>query len=775
MKKHALITGLIILAAIVFTACGQQPVSAPALALNTATATLQPASTHTPSPTVTPSPTNTATPTHTPTPTDHPGWMPKGAVVRLGKGSFGDLVASPDGSTVAIAATGGVYFADPSTGRIVDFLDTGSSPNAIAFSSDGNRLFTSISDRGVQFWDKTSGNWEKSDFFFESCSQNIWVSPDDSLLFTYCPYYTKKNQLVAWDINKKIMRYQERIVLKTESGRLKPFGLDFSPLNPEVMAVARNTTISLLETSTGKLIKNYYEPNGKPVAGVQFSPDGSKIAYIVDSAIVVIVDSQTFDVLETIDLKSLVISVFFLDDDTLFSTTMNGDSRRYLFYNTTGNIIRRFDGWVNGYDYVAENSIFVLREGKDIRFLEYPNFRVLAEISGFIPSHNWINWHFSNDGNTFLGMYWTQAYFLIKPGSPQNFIPHGPSCPGNGFLDLFGKSGKYFKVNCEDTIKIIEIATGKTVFSKKAPVRDTTNEDFFSHPMNQDDELLALLYKDDNGKYYAEIWEPLKNKKISTFEVSLPSSELEKMYSDNFQFSPQSNLIAIAPRGSSRTNIYDVGTGNLLTSIPNGDPGKGDFELILDDEQMLCFIRRNASVDVFSIETGELLHYFRGLREGQRVGGLGVQVQGMEYFPESKTFVWYYTRDIRNGQSITFEYYTIPDGQKVDSYVVEIPIDKQNPLFDEKRSYPQSGILDVVFHPDGQGKTAVVTAITEGYGWDHNFIYVVDIESAEILKSYAYPYAKSLAFSPDNSPIFDGFMYQRVHDVILKWDVSAER
>jgi hypothetical protein len=104
---------------------------------------------------------------------------------------------------------------------------------------------------------------------------------------------------------------------------------------------------------------------------------------------------------------------------------------------------------------------------------------------------------------------------------------------------------------------------------------------------------------------------------------------------------------------------------------------------------------------------------------------------------------------------------------------VEIPLDKQHPYFAEAKAF-LGQVTNLYFHPEGQGKTAVVTATIQASSWLRNFIFVIDLSKPEIVKTYSY-FGNSGMFKPDQTPIVNGFMFQRNFDTIFKWDVSVEK
>lgn len=275
MKKHALITGLIILAAIVLTACGQQPASPPALAPNTATATLPPTATATSTPTVTQSPTNTATPSPTPV---YGGYSFDPHIVkRITKGREFGIAAQRD--VLAVLTHFGVYVYDVKEKKEINFLPVSYNVSGIdLFFDQGNYyvligFYTThktedgqerIQKQGLLLWNAITGKqvWE-----FEAPGKIInWtISPDKKTLAISCLNYDYVRRLHFINISTGIEQKNKRMEVP-QNGYITytPDGGHLIFFSDEIITFEANTREIVAKSPSGQkdIGKTFLSPDG---------------------------------------------------------------------------------------------------------------------------------------------------------------------------------------------------------------------------------------------------------------------------------------------------------------------------------------------------------------------------------------------------------------------------------------------------------------------------------------------------------------------------------
>lgn len=240
MKKQ--LSTLVVVSAILLTACGAGLSAQPTATLAPPTATLPPTLTSTPEPTFTP----TATPTPR-LPVSLGTQMPAPGLAlsadnldqvvelaRWGNGVITDAVYSTDGKLIAVATTLGVSVYPADTLDEMLYFETNASVNSIAFSPDGETIATGLSDNTVKLWKASDGTLLKS----------LDGHTDETA--------------------------------KKDAKKAEVTGVAFSPDGSQLAGGSTDGTVSLWQVSDGSLV-NTLRNHTVNVSSVFFSPDGQAL------------------------------------------------------------------------------------------------------------------------------------------------------------------------------------------------------------------------------------------------------------------------------------------------------------------------------------------------------------------------------------------------------------------------------------------------------------------------------------------------------------------
>ena len=131
---------------------------------------------------------------------DSPQWpLPEGAKTRLGKGSIHEIKYSPDGATLAVASSIGIWLYDAESGEEVSLLtEHANKVNSMAFSPDG-QIIASIGDWNgdtICLWDVDTGQQLKGLTGHTGDVNSISCSPDGQTIASA----SEDGTIRLWDV-----------------------------------------------------------------------------------------------------------------------------------------------------------------------------------------------------------------------------------------------------------------------------------------------------------------------------------------------------------------------------------------------------------------------------------------------------------------------------------------------------------------------------------------------------------------------------------------------
>jgi Tol biopolymer transport system component len=193
----------------------------------------------------------------------------KQVVHALGRGRYGPVVFSPDGSALAVASFGQpIKLFDVASGQVVRALDdqAGNLPLSIKFSPDGTFLAVGGHLNGeVKLWDVENGQIVHT--FAHDTRSNIHglaFSPDGRLMASAATERTVK----VWDV-------ASRQVVHTMQGT-GCYAVTFSPDGSLLASAGCDRTVKLWDAASGRLVRSL--PHDDEVMAVAFSSDGTLLA-----------------------------------------------------------------------------------------------------------------------------------------------------------------------------------------------------------------------------------------------------------------------------------------------------------------------------------------------------------------------------------------------------------------------------------------------------------------------------------------------------------------
>jgi WD40 repeat protein len=417
------------------------------------------------SPTVPPTATFTPTAPPTPAPTNHPGWIPEGAIARFGMGTYNAMAISPDNSIVVVAGTGGVHFIDPLAGVTTNFLETGANAEDVAFSPDGKQIYIGLGIQGVAVWVRDEINsWKQEEILPVPCAAQVKISPNNDILFTKCWENAKNSKFIAWDIASKTQRYQTNYAQPKTS-----FAMAFSLANPDLMAVAANYTVTLMEVKGGRTISIYYEPNKNKVVDLDFSTDGSQLAITSESSEVILLNVESGEESGRIQHSSNVSQLSFIDADTVVAFM----EKYFIVENLDGKTLKKFDFSLNrAYVYIPQHHLIAMGDGGSVITVSLDTEKITGKVEGF-NLYSLYTDTVSGNGNVVL-----KSNAIIHTDNPADlmWVDAYKVCSDPKFSRFMDNDGKYMLFICgQDKLVTAELSTMKVISSYKYPSTYTSN------------------------------------------------------------------------------------------------------------------------------------------------------------------------------------------------------------------------------------------------------------------------------------------------------------
>jgi WD40 repeat protein len=355
----------------------------------------------TPAPTVTPEPSSTPTmmPSPMPTPLRGPVIAIDTAdhvkeVTKWGRGMITDAAYSPDGKTIVVGSTLGVYLFDAESLEETKYFSTEFPARFVGYSPD-ERYIAAVSESQLLNWDVSVDPIRVV---------KLWNSSDGSLAYTFegkCFAFSPDSKLLATCSNElKIWDLSDGSLVSTYTGHTE--GVDRIIFAPDGLSIFSYSGQVLQHSlvSDGSLINSVFSGSNNWIGAMDLSSDGKILAITFEDKIHLF-NTETNEEISTIEdvIDGRPLLFYYYDKDA--GKVANSVSTRNLENDIVGpNLVFSPDNqFIATTIYDAISVVWDVSTGKPVQ--------VFGEIETFyprsfyvIPKGTYIN--FSSDGKKIL-------------------------------------------------------------------------------------------------------------------------------------------------------------------------------------------------------------------------------------------------------------------------------------------------------------------------------------------------------------------------------------
>ncbi|MFT3894231.1 MAG: hypothetical protein QM730_21585 [Anaerolineales bacterium] len=220
------------------------------------------------------------------------------------------IAFSPDGKTLTIGGSAGIYLFDPQSLSSLGYIPTGSWVRSLSFIPNSNILATGLFDHTIKLWDVGTQQGTGSLEGHENWVRNISVSADGSLLASV----SDDNTLRLWDVQS------QSLLLKISENTDGVRAVAMSPDGSLVAAATRDNAIRIWNVADGSLLFTL-EGHTDWTRCLEFSPDGKILASGSFDKTVRLWDVETGTLLHTMEgHTSSVLDLAFSPDGKLLAS-----------------------------------------------------------------------------------------------------------------------------------------------------------------------------------------------------------------------------------------------------------------------------------------------------------------------------------------------------------------------------------------------------------------------------------------------------------------------
>jgi WD40 repeat protein len=258
--------------------------------------------------------------------------LPSQLQARMGDGVVNGIAYSPDGQSVAVASTTGLYLFSTDTFSIESMLDNGDLLQSVVYSPDGKTIFTSTNNNTVLVWDAESGALMKTITNYYGYITSIGVSQDGSMLATG----SSDGTITLWNVDTAA-----EIAFLTDHSN-KVTNITFSA-DGSLMASASsdNSVILWSMPDAQQIFSQSYGEAG--ISSLAFSPDALRLAVgSFDGTINILGIYSVANIQTLVGTSGEIVSMYFLADGKTLVSSSASQNTITLWSVDYGNQLQTF-------------------------------------------------------------------------------------------------------------------------------------------------------------------------------------------------------------------------------------------------------------------------------------------------------------------------------------------------------------------------------------------------------------------------------------------------
>jgi WD40 repeat protein/tRNA A-37 threonylcarbamoyl transferase component Bud32 len=306
---------------------------------------------------------------------NYAGSVPSGAHARLGKGWIKDISISPQGNSLAVGSSLGIYYYRMDSLEQIRLDETEYPVRNVDFSPDGKILASGVGS-DVILWDAGTGNRLRTLEGHTDIVLSVAFAPDGEILasgsygvvilwdarsgeplhtleghtdWAWSVTFTTDGRTLAVPDNNNVLLWEPRSGerLRTLEGHTSSvIGVAFSPKEEVLASVSRDSTVILWDILTGERLRTL-KGHTSQVYTVAFSPNGEILASGSIDETVILWDAGTGEKLDTLEGHTAwVESVAFSPDGEILASGSN-DNTVILWNAHTGDRLRTLQGYTS--------------------------------------------------------------------------------------------------------------------------------------------------------------------------------------------------------------------------------------------------------------------------------------------------------------------------------------------------------------------------------------------------------------------------------------------